>query len=104
MGSSQHTQWFLSTPPCGDMHNALQEVTGLEYCTSKQHAEPDQNRMVGDEKNMQILFNFLIDHYPLEGDDSQRNISTGVTSDASVNVDKAEIVSKAIPASVKACK
>ena len=86
------------------MHNTLQEVTGLEYCTSKQHGEPGENRMVRDEKNMQALLNFLIDHYPFEGDDSQRNISTGVTSDASVNVDKAEMVGKAIPASVKACK
>ena len=56
------------------------------------------------EKNMQALLIFLIDHYLFEGDDSQRIISTGVTSDASVNVDKAKIVSKAIPASVNACK
>ena len=49
---------------------------------------------------MNALLNFLIDCSPFQGDDSLRNISNGVTVDASVNVDKAEMVGNAILASM----
>ena len=100
MADSQRTQWLMSTPACADMNNAMQAVTGLEYCTSEQHVEAGESRMARDEKDMKALLNFLIDRNPFKGDDSLRNISTGVTADATVNVDKAEKVGKAILSSM----
>ena len=96
MADSQRTQWLLSMPACADMNNALQEVTGLEYCTSDQHVEASENRKIRDEQDMQVILNFLVDRSPFASDNSLRNISTGVTADATVNADRAEMIGKVI--------
>eukprot|EP00745_Piridium_sociabile_P023062 TRINITY_DN35931_c2_g2_i7.p1 TRINITY_DN35931_c2_g2~~TRINITY_DN35931_c2_g2_i7.p1 ORF type:complete len:567 (+),score=112.84 TRINITY_DN35931_c2_g2_i7:122-1822(+) len=77
MADSQRTQWLLSMPACADMNNALQEVTGLEYCTSDQHVEAGENRKTRDTQDMKSILNFLLDRNPFAGDESLRNISTG---------------------------
>ena len=96
MADSQQNQWLLSMPVCADLNNALLEVTELEYSTSEQHVEIGESRMARDDQDMHSILSFLIVRSPFAADESLRNISTGVSSDSTVNVDKAEMVGKTI--------
>jgi len=39
MSESTRGQWLLSMPACGDINNAMQELTNMEFFTSEQHTE-----------------------------------------------------------------
>ncbi|VDI73946.1 Hypothetical predicted protein [Mytilus galloprovincialis] len=44
MGESQRAQWILSMPACADYNSAMQDLTGVGYCTSDQHKEATRAR------------------------------------------------------------
>ncbi|CAC5412436.1 unnamed protein product [Mytilus coruscus] len=46
--------------------------------------------------DIMTVLSFIKDQYPFKGDDSLRNIDSGITADSSVNTDSAEEVGKGI--------
>jgi hypothetical protein len=55
MYESQRNQWILSMPACGDINNAMQAVTGMEFITSGQHADSTEARQKKDDKDMKSI-------------------------------------------------
>lgn len=105
IGETQRTLWLLSMPACGDMTNAMQELTGLSLSASCQHVEAGKLRLKKDDDDLRKHLSFLIDRNTFEGDGTLRSISTGMTADPKVNAENAHdigqtIISKMIGKSV----
>ena len=86
--------WFvycMSTPACGEMHKALQEIANL----SNRHAEELHNdrrksRMEHDAKDLQSILDYFIERKPFRKDRTELcSLSTGIVADKSVNVELA---------------
>ncbi|VDI11839.1 Hypothetical predicted protein [Mytilus galloprovincialis] len=92
----QRSQWLLSMPACGEMNQAVQDLTGIGYHTSEQHKEESQARQKRDKDDILTVLSFIKDRDPFKGDDSLRNIENGITADSSVNADSTEEVGKGI--------
>ncbi|CAC5372537.1 unnamed protein product [Mytilus coruscus] len=90
MGESQRAQWILSMPACADYNSAMQDLTGVGYCTSDQHKETTRARKERDRVDTLAIREYLSERNPLTNDVSLRNIKTGVQAEPDVNVDKAE--------------
>lgn len=79
-------------PACAEVNNAMQGVTRTAFTTSEQHKECMEARIERDQKDIKEIENFLQHRNPFTSDPSLRNITSGVTADSSVNVDKAKDV------------
>ena len=90
MTEVQRAQWLLSMPACADVNSAMQNLTGVGFHTSEQHKETSNSRKKRDKMDTLKILSFLQERNPFSEDISLRNIETGVTADASVNVDKAK--------------
>ena len=92
MTELQRATWLLSMPSCAEVNSAMQEVTGTSFTTSEQHKESMPARIERDHKDIEELKSYLHNWNPFTSDPSLRNITSGVTADLSVNVDKANDV------------
>ncbi|VDI06569.1 Hypothetical predicted protein [Mytilus galloprovincialis] len=90
MGESQRAQWILSMPACADYNSAMQDLTGVGYCTSDEHKEATRARKERDRVDTLAILEYLTERNPFTNDVSLRNIETGVEAEPDVNVDKAE--------------
>ena len=75
--------------PCKDL-------TAVTYNTSDKHKESTRARQGRDSKNTEELLKCLQSRNPFTDDRCLRSISTGVTADNEVNVDKANEIGSQI--------
>jgi hypothetical protein len=74
----------------------------MEHTTSDPHVELGETRQDTDTA-MGSLLGFLLLRTPLAGDNTLRNIATGVTADPTVNADTAKAVGYSISHSMISC-
>ena len=86
MTETQRLVWLLPMPACV---RAMEDLTAVTYNTSDQHKEATRARQGRDSKDTEELLKFLQSRNPFTDDRCLRSISTGVTADNEVNVDKA---------------
>ena len=93
---TQRFVWLLSMPACAEVNCAQQDLTAVTYNTSDQHKEATRARRGRDSKDTEELLKFLQSRNPFTDDRCLRSISTGVTADNEVNVDKAHEIGSQI--------
>ncbi|CAC5359434.1 unnamed protein product [Mytilus coruscus] len=103
-GESQRAQRILSMPACADYNSAMQELTGVGYCTSNQHKEATHARKERDRVDTLAILEYFSERNPFTNDVSLRNIETGVEAEPDVNVDKAESIGNKTLEQMKAQK
>ena len=96
MAESQRAHWLLSMPACASISSAMQEVTSRCYASSGQYKEMTKTRQARDDEDSHTLLGYLQERNPFDCDLSMQNISTGVTADCTVNVDRAKEVGETI--------
>ena len=92
IAESQRTQWLLSMKACADINLAVQEATGNLYCSSEQHKEITETRMLRDNSDTEAVLQYLISRNHFSSNCSLPNISNGVTAGTNVNADEAKEV------------
>ena len=97
-GMTKHQRLIrvLSMPVCAEVNKAMQELTGVNYDTSKQNRDMTKARQAQDWKDEHTILSYLRENPPFTSDNTLRNIPTGVHEHATVNVDIAEVVGRAI--------
>ena len=93
---TQRLVWLLSMPACAEVNGALQDLTAVTYNTSDQHKEATRARQERDSKDTEELLKFLQSRNPFTDDRCLSSISTGVTADNEVIVDKANEIGSQI--------
>ena len=83
-------------PACAGVNCALQDRTAVTYNTSDQHKDATRARQERDSKDTEELLKCLQSKNPFTDDRCLRSISTGVTADNEVNVDKANEIGSQI--------
>ncbi|CAG2215124.1 unnamed protein product [Mytilus edulis] len=73
-----------------DYNSAMQDLTGVGYCTSDQHKEATRARTERDMVDTLAILEYLTERNTFTNDVSLRNIETGVEAEPDVNDDKAE--------------
>ncbi len=96
MTEQQRLVWVLSMPVCAEFNKAMQELTGVNYNTGEQNKDMIKSRQARDWKDTHTILSYFQENSPFTSDNTLRNISTGVHAHATVNVDKAEAVGRAI--------
>ncbi|VDI79863.1 Hypothetical predicted protein [Mytilus galloprovincialis] len=97
MGEVQRTLWLLSIPTLAEYNHAMQQLTGRGYKTSNQHIENSKTRMERDNKDSNLLTDFLTERNPFKNDKTLRNIETGMVADSDANADEAKTVANGLP-------
>lgn len=92
MSELQRDIWIAAMPSCAEVHDSMQNITGLAYITSDQHKESSESRQVRDAKDTLKLLSFLSHMNPFEGEMSLRSIASGVVAHGKVNVDSAKAI------------
>lgn len=102
MGESPRLVWMVALKACSEINMAMQEFTTVNYTTPKQHKIPEEKveqhkemsraRQKKDMADTRELINFLEPRDPFQVSHTLQNIVTGVTAEASVNVDCAKDV------------
>jgi hypothetical protein len=88
--------WLLSMPACGEVHKAMQDVTGLSS-PGETHKDLTQARLKRDARDLQSIIDYLEERKPFTHNCKDlRSLSSGVIAEGSVNVDSAETVGAAI--------
>ena len=87
---------LASVNACAEVNCALEDLTGVTYNTSDQHKEATRARQERDFKYTEELLKCLQSRNPFTDDPCLRSISTGVTADNEVNVDKANEIESQI--------
>ncbi|CAG2245843.1 unnamed protein product [Mytilus edulis] len=100
MGEVQRTLWLLSIPTLAEYNHAMQQLTGTGYKTSDQHIENSKTRMERDNKDSNLLTEFLTERNPFTNDKTLRNIETGMVADSDANADEAKTVGDKIIESI----
>ncbi|KAG0706705.1 hypothetical protein GWK47_024292 [Chionoecetes opilio] len=100
MDEIQRLVWTLSLPSCAEIKFTMQELAGIRYGTSDQHQEATSARKERDVRDTWKLVAFLQTYDPFTEDPSIHSISSGVTGDKKVNVDKANSIGETIIASM----
>ena len=100
MDEIQRLVWTLSLPACAEIKFTMQELAGIRYGTSDQHQEATSARKERDVRDTWKLLAFLQTYDPFTEDPSIHSISSGVTGDKKVNVDRANSIGEAIIASM----
>ena len=86
---TQRLVWLLSMPASSVVTCALQDLTAVTHNTSDQHKEATRARQERDSKDTEELLTFLQNRDPFTDARCLRTISSGVTADNKLNVDKA---------------
>lgn len=86
--------WLLSMPACGEVQQAVQEITSLSNNYSEEiHKNRAKSRMERDSKDLQSVLDYFTERKPFGTDCKElRSLSSGVVAEKSVNVDSAEVV------------
>ncbi|ESP02014.1 hypothetical protein LOTGIDRAFT_157147 [Lottia gigantea] len=100
MSEVQRLQWLMSMPACASVNAAIQQFTGTSFSTSLQHKEHTTARRDRDTKDTNTILSFLYERNPFRQDESVRNIETGVTATAEVDVHRTEAVGDKIKQSL----
>lgn len=92
MDDAKRTLWLYSLPARAELNNAIQSLTNLTTETSEQHKECGKSRLLRDNKDIEIVYNFLKDRNPFDcaTPNEFRNIADGIVSTSKANVDRAE--------------
>ncbi|VDI80459.1 Hypothetical predicted protein [Mytilus galloprovincialis] len=70
----------------------MQQLTGTGYKTIHPHIENSKTRMERDNKDSNLLTEFLTERNPFTNDKPLRNIETGMVADSDANADEAKII------------
>ncbi|VDI52320.1 Hypothetical predicted protein [Mytilus galloprovincialis] len=68
-------------PACADYNSAMQDTTGVGYCTCDQHKEATRARKERDRVDTIAILEYLTERNPFANDVSLRNIETGVEAE-----------------------
>lgn len=92
MDDAKRALWLFSLPARAELNHAVQELTKLTTETSEQHKECGKSRLIRDNKDIEIIYNFLKDRNPFNcaTPNEFRNIADGIVSTSKANVDRAE--------------
>lgn len=95
--------WLLSMPVCAEVHEALQEVTGLAITGSgEMHKDLAPARIKRDAKDLQAILDHINESKPFSKNNKElRSLSSGFIADGSLNVDSADTVGTTILASME---
>ncbi len=96
MTKQQRLVWVMSMLVCAEVNRAMQEVSRVNYDIGEQNRDMTKARQARDWKDTHTILSYLQENSPLASDTNLRSISTGVHACATVNVDKAEAVGRAI--------
>ena len=96
MTEQQRLLWLLSMPACGEVNQAMEGLTGVNYNTVEQNKDMTKARQARDWKDTLIVLSHLQERNPFSSDPSLRNIATGEHALSNVNVDTARSVGTAI--------
>ena len=88
--------WLLSMPAYGEVHRAMQEVTGLSsYGAGEIHKDLTQAKLMCDAKDLHSIIDYFEARKSMNTNELQ-TLSSGVIADGLFNVDSAETVGAAI--------
>ena len=96
MSETQRLVWLMSMPPCADINNSMQNLTGTNFLTSEQHKDTTKARQERDQQDTNTIICYLSKRSPFDLESSLRNIATGVIADDRVNYDKSQAERKKI--------
>ena len=97
MSEKQRLVWLLSMPTCIEVNYAMQDFSQVKYVTSDQHKDLGKSRQIRDTNDSEKIAAFFEARNPFNTDDSSlRNIATGVTASAGVNVCEAKRIGQGI--------
>uniref|UniRef100_K1QXD6 Uncharacterized protein n=1 Tax=Magallana gigas TaxID=29159 RepID=K1QXD6_MAGGI len=93
MGEAERAQWLLSMPTLAEYNQGMQTFTDTGYQTSDQHVDMSRSRMEKDNKDGNVLRDFLKDRDPFVlRDKTLLNIETGMIADNDANTDAAKSI------------
>ena len=93
MSEQQRAIWLLSTPSCGEINSAMQQITDVSYECSEQHKETSDARVQRDYKDAVTLMTYILPRNPFITQTKElMNIHTGEIADSNVNVEEAHHV------------
>lgn len=102
MTELQRAVWFLSIPSCGEVSNAMQRITGINYEFSKQqHKESRQSRKERDYKDALAVMIYVLPRNPFSDKMELINIYTGEVAEKNVNAENALLTGNTIVKSMK---
>ena len=78
------------------VHNAMQELTGVEHRTSEQNRGMSPSKISRDWHDMNVLYRFFRERNPFDVEGELMNISTGIRAFDNVNVHDAFAVGEHI--------
>ncbi len=101
--NSNSLVWLLSTPACGEVHKAIQEITTLSNShTNEIHKDRRKSRMERDLKDMQSILDYFTERKPFGSDRTElHSLSSGIVAEKSVNVDSAKSIGAKIVRSME---
>ena len=91
---STRLTWLLSMPACGEVHKAMQDVTGVGSNTANAtHKNLTPANLKRNAKDLQTTLEYIEERKPFSKTTMElRSISSGIIAEGSVNVDYAESV------------
>ena len=92
MTEENRALWILSRPLCSQLPGNMELVTKPLYKRSDQHKEQRKTRQQRDSSDAEALLEVLDTSSPLRGDPKLRNITNGMVTCESVNVDEAKVI------------
>ena len=97
---TQRLLWVLSSPACAEVNSVMQQFTSVHYTTSEQHKDVHPARVMKDIQDTKDLVLYLKTRNPFDSNPSLKNIASGVTAHATVNVDRSKDVGQSILKSI----
>ena len=96
MTKENRALWILSHPLCSQVSGKMELVTKTLYKSSEQHKEEGKARQQRDSSDAEALFEMFDTSSPFRGDPKLRNITNGMVTCESVNVDEAKVIGQKI--------
>lgn len=96
MTEEQRALWVGSRPVCSQINMAMQEFAGTSHVSSEQHISITSARQKRDKEDTDKVLQFIRTLDIFSSEISLRNIVSGVTAEAHVNADQAEVIGERI--------
>ena len=103
MTEENRALWILSGPLCSQVSSNMKLVTKTLYKSSEQHKEQGKARQQRYSSDAEALFEVLDTSSPFRGDPKLRNITNGMVTCESVNVNEAQVIDQKILDDMKGC-
>ena len=100
---SVRLMWVHSAHVCGEVHNAMTILTGLQHQTSEQHIELGRSRIKRDDSDLMKVQNWFKKHDPFnQSEPNLKSLSSGViaSTEGGTSCDKIENVREEIQKSL----